>query len=47
MDLTGTFWYPPGTVVTAATPLAPFRAPGSRRFYTSDDMRNWRALGYE
>lgn len=47
MDLSGTYWYPPGTVVTAKTPLAPFRVPGKRRFFTSDDMRSWRALGYE
>lgn len=47
MDLKGTYWYPPGTIVTAKTPLAPFRVPGTSRFYNSDDMRSWRSLGYE
>ena len=46
LDTSGTFWYPPGTLVTSGTPLAPFRVPGGSRFYTSDDMRDWRAHGY-
>lgn len=46
LDTEGTFWYPPGTLVDALTPLAPFRVPGSRRFYNANDMRDWRALGY-
>lgn len=46
LDTEGTFWYPPGTLVDALTPLAPFRVPGSRRFYNTNDMRDWRALGY-
>ncbi|PRW59760.1 tyrosinase superfamily [Chlorella sorokiniana] len=46
LDLEGTYWYPPGTVVNSLTPLAPFRVPGSHRFYNSNEMRDWRGLGY-
>ena len=46
LDLEGSYWYPPGTLVNSKTRLAPFRGPGSSRLYSSDDMRDWRALGY-
>ncbi len=45
-DTEGNFWYPPGTTVTTQTPLAPFRVPDRTRFYNTNDMRDWQALGY-